>query len=52
MDLNTMRSRKDDLKKRYRPLNMALQDKAPTAPNHSTFVTKRSNGNDSNRSIM
>ena len=37
--LETMKSRKDDLKRRYKPLNMAVRDKPPTAPNHSTFVT-------------
>jgi hypothetical protein len=50
-DFDTMKSRKDDLKKMYWPINMALRDKPPTAPNHSTFVTDPNIGNNSMSSL-
>ena len=46
-DLDTMKSRRDDLKRRYHPLNMAVM--ASATPNHSTFVTD--NVNDSMASV-
>jgi hypothetical protein len=50
-DFHTMETRKEGLKKRYKPHNMAVRYKPPTAPNHSTFVSDPHIGNDSMSSL-
>ena len=46
-----MKTRNDDLVARFRPTNLSLMEKAPSAPSHSTFVSVPNNGNPSSHSI-